>query len=83
MTEFKPGTWYSIETAPTNGIDLDLWIKCSQNAFPCISNRESDCIFSQEQNTWVKEESNLSVVSPLCVATHWMPKPKPPEREGV
>ena len=77
MSEFKPGTWYPISTAPKDGTEILLWFP----KFKCVINGFWDT-FEENQKlyeTWYVPHDFIIPNDPDEYPTHWMPLPAPPE----
>lgn len=72
--KFVFGTWYPIETAPKDGVLIDLWVSGYDDG--C---RISDCYWSVDDQIWWDTAGGGCV---LEKPTHWMPLPPPPKDEA-
>lgn len=75
-------TWQPIETAPTNGTAIDLWVEneAGGERYPDMIYRAGD---HTQANDWEDKHGMFSIVGDglmsLDQVTHWMPVPARPQ----
>lgn len=62
--------WQPIEKAPKDGSEIDIWSR--------QRGRIADAYWSRKDLMWYEDSTNASW--PIHDATHWMPKPKAPNK---
>jgi len=70
--------WQPIETAPTDGTQVDLWCRPVRGLTTGSYARVPDCWFSVGR--WWRNDDNGDDMmrSEVHNATHWMPRPSSP-----
>lgn len=72
--------WRPIDTAPKDGTPVDLW--CQPTGISTGPGRVTDCWFSGGNWWQYDEHGDDQCRSGVHNATHWMPLPPPPSKEG-
>lgn len=74
-------TWQDIGTAPRDGTAIDLWFG---DRVPRRYARVVDCEWRQAETVpgWYAPSEGGVLYLVGYGATHWMPRPSPPSKEG-
>jgi hypothetical protein len=73
--------WQPIETAPKNGLRLDLWLHRPAGASEIVPEEESwripDAFWEEGHWRRQRDDGDFDIIYPRFI-THWMPRPAPP-----